>query len=138
MRLQRVHKANGTSPRRGKTLWVCFFASAVLILAPVAGEGVLQDKPQPPVVVSAPGLGAQSDSAALQAAQQNPGEIKADRQKQIADESAGLLKLATDLKTEVDKSTKDTLSITVIRKAGEIERMARTMKESAKLPAGAN
>jgi propanediol dehydratase small subunit len=117
---------------------VCFLTgAAVLALSPVAGEGVLQDKPQPPVV-PAPPLGAQSGSADLQVAQQNPSAVKAERQKQIADESAGLLKLATDLKTEVDKTTKDTLSLKVIRKAGEVERMARTMRESAKLPAGAN
>jgi hypothetical protein len=44
-----------------------------------------------------------------------------------------LLKLATDLKTEVDKTTKDTLSLGVIRKADEIERLAHDVKEKMKL-----
>jgi len=39
-----------------------------------------------------------------------------------------LLKLATDLKAEVDKTTKDTLSLNVIRKADEIERLAHNVK----------
>jgi NAD(P)H-dependent flavin oxidoreductase YrpB (nitropropane dioxygenase family) len=52
-----------------------------------------------------------------------------DRRKQIADESAILLKMATDLKTEVDKTTKDTLSLSVIRKAGQIEKLAHNVKE---------
>jgi hypothetical protein len=64
--------------------------------------------------------------------------IDAERKKQIADESARLLKLATDLKAEVDKTTKDTLSITVVRKADEIEKLAHSVKENTKLTAGPN
>lgn len=59
-----------------------------------------------------------------------------ERKKQIADDSAKLLKLATELKTAVDKSNKDTLSLEVIRKADEIERLAHTVKEKMKLEAG--
>jgi hypothetical protein len=44
-----------------------------------------------------------------------------------------LLKLATELKAEVDKTTKDTLSLSVIRKADEIEKMAHGVKEMRKL-----
>ena len=51
----------------------------------------------------------------------------ADRQK-LAQGCAELLKLATDLKAEVDKSTKDQLSVTVVRKASEIERLARRVR----------
>ncbi|MGB6692448.1 MAG: hypothetical protein WBE76_31790 [Terracidiphilus sp.] len=61
-----------------------------------------------------------------------------ERKKQIGDESARLLKLATELKTEVDKTTKDTLSLEVIRKADEIERLAHGVKEQTKLTAAAN
>lgn len=56
-----------------------------------------------------------------------------ERRRQIADDSARLLKLATDLKVEVDKTTKDTLSLGVIRKADEIERLAHDVKEKMKL-----
>ena len=56
-----------------------------------------------------------------------------ERKKQIADDSAKLLKLATDLKAEVDKTSKDTLSLGVIRKAEEIEKLAKSVKEKMKL-----
>jgi len=62
----------------------------------------------------------------------------AERRKQIADDSAKLLKLATDLKAEVDKTSKDTLSLNVIRKADEIERLAHSVKEKMKLTVGTN
>jgi hypothetical protein len=60
----------------------------------------------------------------------------AERKKQIAEDSAKLLKLATDLKAEVEKTNKDTLSLTVIRKADEIERLAHAVKEKMKLTVG--
>jgi hypothetical protein len=60
----------------------------------------------------------------------------AERRKQIADDTAKLLKLATDLKAEVDKTTKDTLSLGVIRRADEIERLAHSVKEKMKLSVG--
>ena len=43
-----------------------------------------------------------------------------------------LLALATDLKEQVDKSTKDTLSVDVIKKADEIEKLAHSVKERMK------
>jgi hypothetical protein len=59
-----------------------------------------------------------------------------ERKKQIAEDSARLLKLAADLKVEVDKTNKDTLSLIVIRKAEEIERLAHNVKEKMKLTVG--
>ena len=66
--------------------------------------------------------------AAGQGQSQNLDAEDAQRKKQIADESASLLSLANSLKAEVDKSTKDTLSVTVVRKAGEIEQLAHKMR----------
>ncbi len=57
--------------------------------------------------------------------------------RQIAEESAELLKLATDLKVEIDKTTKDTLSMRVIRKAEEIRLLAHSVREREKLEARA-
>jgi hypothetical protein len=61
-----------------------------------------------------------------------------ERKKQISDDSARLLKLATELKSEVDKTTKDTLSLGVIRKADEIEKLAHSVKEKMKLTVAGN
>jgi hypothetical protein len=66
----------------------------------------------------------------------NPDALNAERREQIAAGSARLLKLATELKAEVDKSSKDTLSVSVIRKAEEIEKLAHSVKEKMRLGAG--
>jgi len=64
--------------------------------------------------------------------------LNLERSKQIANDSARLLKLATDLKAEVDKTTKDELSISVIRKADEIEKLAHSVREKMKLEFASN
>jgi hypothetical protein len=55
-----------------------------------------------------------------------------DRQKRLVADTEKLLTLATDLKEQVDKSTKDTLSVDVIKKADEIEKLAHSVKERMK------
>jgi hypothetical protein len=85
-----------------------------------------------------PDANAQMTMREQQQKQQNFEAANAERQKQIADDSAKLLKLAADLKAEVDKTNEDTLSLTVIRKAEEIERLAHSVKEKMKLSVGSN
>lgn len=58
------------------------------------------------------------------------------RKKQLSDDSEKLLTLAMALKAEVDKTNKDMLSLNVIRKADEIERLAHNVKEKMKLTVG--
>ncbi len=53
----------------------------------------------------------------------------AQRQEQLVKDSGKLLALATELKTEVDKTNKDMLSIDVIKKAEEIEKLAKSVRE---------
>ena len=52
-----------------------------------------------------------------------------EKQKRLMEQTDHLVQLATDLKAQVDKSTKDTLSIQVIKKADEIEKLAHSLKE---------
>jgi hypothetical protein len=51
-----------------------------------------------------------------------------ERQKHIVDETTRLLQLATELKQDVDKSNKNQMSLDVIRKADDIERLAHDVK----------
>ena len=61
---------------------------------------------------------------------------ESERKKQIADESTELLTMALALKAEVDKTTKDTLSLNVIKKADQIEKLAKSVKEKMKQSSG--
>lgn len=106
------------------------FAAAVACLAQESGTA-----PQP---VVKPGAQPVVDEAQLKKSDLQPKASPTEnpRQKQIADESAQLLAMALALKAEVDKTTKDTLSLNVIKKADEIEKLAKAVKEKMKQNSG--
>jgi hypothetical protein len=56
----------------------------------------------------------------------------AERQKKLVEDTTRLLALANELKASVDKSDKNTLSLDVVRKADEIEKLAHSVKERMK------
>jgi hypothetical protein len=64
-----------------------------------------------------------------QKSQQNFAAMNALRKKQVSDDSAKLLKLANDIQAEVAKSDRDTVSQSTLRKAEEIEKLARNIKQ---------
>src|SRR5579871_4315379 len=55
-----------------------------------------------------------------------------DRQAQLRRDTEHLFKLASELKQYVDKTNENTLSLDVIKKADEIEKLARNVKEKMK------
>lgn len=59
-------------------------------------------------------------------------EANKKRQQDIRDETDKLFQLATDLKTAVDKSNENLLSLDVVRKADEVEKLAKKVKEKMK------
>lgn len=80
----------------------------------------------------APTTGAVAD----QARPPYPGMTPEEKRKaEVAQECADLLKLATDLKAQVDKARKDELSVTVVRKAYELEQMAHKVRSGSALSA---
>jgi len=54
------------------------------------------------------------------------------RQADLKRDTEKLLKLATELKESVDKTSESTLSLDVIKKAEEIEKLARSVKDKMK------
>lgn len=124
-----------------------FFAVTTLAAgAALAGFAVAGQQPQQPTLIPHPILLPEANRPLdanqrmeMQEQQEKSKDYSAanvERKKQIGDDSAKLLKLATDLKAEVDKTTKDTLSLGVIRKADEIEKLAHSVKEKMKLSVG--
>jgi Skp family chaperone for outer membrane proteins len=56
------------------------------------------------------------------------------RQADLKRDTEKLLKLATELKESVDKTSESTLSLDVIKKAEEIEKLAHSVKDKMKAP----
>jgi hypothetical protein len=112
-----------------------FAGLAVVALIPVVSRALLQNtlpntpRNLPEFLNRPPDLGDQERMRQEHLDQQNYNAANALRQKQVADESAKLLKLANDLKTEMDATDKDTVSKNTLHKAEEIEKLARNIKQ---------
>ena len=119
---------------------------AYLVVAAALNAAVLQAQAPPPrdptkpyLLPEANRLPDVNDQMEMREAltkRQNFAAANAERKKQIADDSARLIKLTEELKAEASKTDKDMLSLNVIRMADEIERMAHNIKEKMKLMAG--
>jgi hypothetical protein len=59
-------------------------------------------------------------------------EANKKRQDDIRNDTQKLLQLATELKAAVDKSNENVLSLDVVRKADEVEKLAKRVKEKMK------
>ena len=124
---------NGTRQAQRLAKWLCSigcFAGLVI----VAGAGLIRTQAQdsfPLPAINPPGAKtpAAPASPAAQAPKQQPATKEANpNETEIAKQCADLLKMATELKTEVDKTNMDTLSVPVVRKAGEIEQLAHKVR----------
>lgn len=131
-------RAEGGERRRRRAWAALLFAVAFVCLAqdgrPAATIAV-QDNAQ------ATSSGSSSNDSkppteARDSKHQKVSAAESERKRQISDESTQLLAMAEALKVEVDKTTKDTLSLNVIRKADEIERLAKTVKDKMKQGSG--
>ena len=65
-------------------------------------------------------------------ATQKPMTPAEERQAQLVADTNKLYQLAQELQTEVAKSSKNTLSLAVVKKAAEVERLAKSLKERMK------
>ncbi|HUX44910.1 MAG TPA: hypothetical protein VMV57_09180 [Terracidiphilus sp.] len=128
--------------RSRRAYWVVVaVVLAVVALVPVAGRAWFQQKPGefpklPPDAVRMPDANQQNEINAHQQQELHLEAANAERKKELTAETTELLKLATELKAEVDKTNKDTLSLTVIHKADLIEKLAHDVKKKMKLTVG--
>lgn len=132
------------SSQRFRGHWVrglaCLAAAVTLTGAAQPGQQAPPGSPDRPYLLPAanrlPDANDQLLMRERQTKDKNFEAANAERKKQIADDSAKLLTLAIALKEEVDKTDKDTLSLSVIRKAQEIENLAHGVREKMKLTVG--
>lgn len=101
-----------------------------------AQSGPAESDGAAPATENSPPAPAATPAAEAQPAPAVPGTPEEQRRQEVAAECGNLLKMAADLKAEVDKTTKDELSLTVVRKAGEIEQLARKVRTAPNLTAG--
>ena len=114
------------APKRPAYVRPPYVRPAYLQPAPAASAaaGAVPAAPDP-----APAASAETPKAAPAPEQQNRSAANAGAKDTVSTECADLLKLAASLKTEVDRTNKDELSVPVVLDARQIELMARKMRE---------
>ena len=127
-----------------KSLYISAMAM-MLTLAPIYSaqtKPITQSGNNPPVAPVPPQPLRTDPQFGQRRNQEDPFEVRMERERQKAlskeryeslkKDTDKLLKLATELKESVDKTTKDTLSLEVIRKTEEVEKLAKQVREKMK------
>lgn len=119
--------------------WALFLPIVTLAIAGPALAQQAAPSPPPPVASSSAAPQKQDPPPKPDAAQdQKPAPApnskpmtpeKEERQAQIVADTKKLYELAEELQAEVAKSNKNTLSLAVVKKAAEVEKLAKSLKE---------
>jgi hypothetical protein len=127
----------------------CGMAIAILasLVQLAAGQKVTNSAEQPPGVRSdrigipspvnqPPDAVSQTEMRGRTPKAKNLTAVNLERRRQIAADTARLIKLAEDLKTQLESASNDALSMTLVNQAAEIEKLAHEVKEKMKLTLG--
>jgi hypothetical protein len=109
--------------------------SAVLLATGAAGAAQMSSQVGSPSQTPHTPFGTrpeESDGMPASVREQAEKSRQTERQKKLIADTDRLLALANELKLDMDKTTKDTMSIQVIKKAEEIEKLAHNVKERMK------
>jgi hypothetical protein len=98
-----------------------------------AAEAPPQNPMSPTLAPEPPPFGHRDDNIKTVEQVQIQKAQNAQWQKQLTQDTAKLLELAKQLKEEVDKSNGSTLSVDVIKKPTEIDKLAKSVKSAALL-----
>lgn len=89
-----------------------------------------------PAPAAIPQIETRQDPAQKEMQDRMAREANKKRQQDIRDETNKLFQLATELKAAVDKTNENLLSLDVVRKAEEVEKLAKKVKEKMKESVG--
>ncbi len=89
-----------------------------------------------PVLPAAPQVETRQDPERQEMQARMAREANKQRQQDIREETDKLFQLATELKAAVDKTNENVLSLEVVRKADEVEKLAKKVKEKMKESVG--
>lgn len=99
-----------------------------------AQQGSASQQGLPPIYQGQTNQNRQEDEWEIQQRKALEKKVNLQRQEDIKKDTEKLLELATELKQAVDKSNENTLSLDVVKKAEQIEKLAKAVKEKMKGP----
>lgn len=107
----------------------------ILLLTSLPAVPQSRETPVPPSTTDiTPQMGDDGDDPRARMTHDMEKRAAKERVAALKNDTDKLLKLSTELKSYVDKSDENVLSLSVIKKAEEIEKLARSVKEKMKGP----
>jgi hypothetical protein len=103
-----------------------------IIVIAAAGVFICEAASLSPRPAAMPQVETRQDPAQKEMQDRMTREANKKRQQDIRDDTDKLFQLATELKAAVDKTNENLLSLDVVRKADEVEKLARKVKEKMK------
>ncbi|MGA8503410.1 MAG: hypothetical protein WB683_17795 [Candidatus Sulfotelmatobacter sp.] len=110
---------------------------SLCLLFAIPGKAQTQNEPPraiPPVRGEPAPAGGDADDAQERMARDMAKKANQSREAALKADTDKLLKLAVELKAYVDKSNENVLSLDVVKKADEIEKLAHSVKDKMKGP----
>jgi hypothetical protein len=117
-----------------RSTYLTFLLSTYLLFSATASAQGLPQRTGPPMLPGDRGNAGENDQAEREIARNAAKKANEDREKSLKSDTDKLVKLTAELKEYVDKSNENVLSMDVIKKAEEIEKLARSVKEKMKGP----
>jgi hypothetical protein len=125
-----AHFCEATVPY--KRFLATFFLATCAILLPAQAPSAHQSTPSRPEINAPPMTDA--DEARARITHDMEKKAAKERVAALRNDTDKLLKLSVELKSYVDKSDENVLSLDVIKKAEEIEKLAKSVKDKMKGP----
>ncbi|HZP25290.1 MAG TPA: hypothetical protein VFB04_17755 [Terriglobales bacterium] len=119
---------------RSHSLQALLVAAVLLAVASPGASAQQRGHPTLPDPQQHSGVADSTDDWQLQQQKEMAKKANLQRQQDLKKDTEKLLELATELKQSVDKSSENTLSLDVIKKAEQIEKLAKTVKDRMKGP----
>jgi hypothetical protein len=120
--------------RLQRSTWTISILLLFAIPSPAQSQPPGPPAAQPPLMKGAPTRPTDADEAQQRQAREMAKQANLQRQAALKSDTDKLLKLAVDLKNYVDKSNENVLSLEVLKKAEEIEKLAHSVKDKMKGP----
>ena len=119
----KIHRALG---------WSKFLLTAALLLSLGRYGAAQASQPSPPLPGVPPQTSPTEDPWEVQQHKAMVKKVNLQLQQEIKKDTEKLLQLATELQQSVEQSNENTLSLEVIKKAEQIEKLAKTVKDKMK------
>lgn len=106
----------------------------MLLAMQVGAQSTHPQPPTPSIMPTDPSIEANGDDAQRRTMKEMEKKANLERQAALRKDTEKLLQLAEELKSSVDKSNASVLSLDVVKKAEQIEKLAHSVKDKMRGP----